>query len=54
MINTAQGFDKGQFGDRMHPFEAITTSDLAVLAELELPWILAEQEMEMLPCMTTS
>lgn len=48
MINLAQGFDKGQFGKSMQRFEAITTSDLAPPAQLELPWILAEQEMEML------
>lgn len=53
-INTTQGFDKGQFGKSMHPFEAITTSDLAVPAELGLPWIPAELEMGMFPCMTTS
>lgn len=41
----AQGFDKGQFGKSMHRFEAITTSDLAPPAELELLWIPAEQEM---------
>lgn len=40
MINMAQGFDKGQFGKSMHRFEAITTSE----PELELPWILAEQD----------
>lgn len=45
MINMAQGFDKGQFGKSMHRFEAITTSDLAPPAELELLWIPAEQEM---------
>lgn len=48
MINMAQGFDKGQFGKRMHRFEAITTGNLAPPAKLELPWILAEQEMVML------
>ena len=48
MINMAQGFDKGQFGKSMHRFEAITTGDLAPPAQLELPWILAEQEMETL------
>lgn len=53
-ISTAQGFDKSQFSKSMHPFEAITTSDLAVPAELELPWIPAELEMGMFPCMTTS
>lgn len=45
MINMAQGFDKGQFGKSMQPFEAITTSDVTPPAELKLPWILAEQEM---------
>lgn len=44
----AQGFDKGQFRKSMHRFEAITTSELAPPAELELPWILTEQEMVML------
>lgn len=44
MINMAQGFYKGQFRKSMHRFEAITTSDLAPPAKLELPWILAEQE----------
>lgn len=41
----AQGFDKGQFGKSMHPFEAVTTSDLAPSAEFELLWIPEEQEM---------
>lgn len=41
----AQGFDKGQFGKSMHRLEAITTSDVTPPAELELPWILSEQEM---------
>lgn len=48
MINMAQGFDKGQFGKSMHQFEAITTSDQAPPEELELPWTLAKQEMQML------
>lgn len=48
MINMAQGFYKGQFGKSMHRFEAITISDLAPPAELELLWILAEQEMVIL------
>lgn len=48
MINMAQGFDKCQFGKSMHRFEAITTSDLAPPAELELLWILPEQEMVIL------
>lgn len=48
MINIALGFDKGQFGKSMHRFEAITIGDLAPPAKLELPWILAEQEMVML------
>lgn len=48
MINTAQGFDKGQIGKSMHLFEAITSSDLAPPAESELPWIRVEQERLML------
>lgn len=31
----------------MHRFEAITNSDLAPPAQLELPWLHAEQEMDM-------
>lgn len=54
MINMAQGFAKGQFGKTMHQFEAITTRDLSPPAKLELPWILAEQEILRLPCMTMS
>ena len=48
-INTAQGSDKGQFGKSMHPFEAITTSDLAVPAALGLPWIRAVLDTGTLP-----
>lgn len=45
MINMLQGFDKGQFGKRMHQFETITNGFLAPPAELGLLWILARQEM---------
>ncbi len=38
----------------MHPFEAITSHEWSVPAELGLPWIPAEQVMGMFPCMTTS
>lgn len=48
MINMSQGFYKGQFRKSMHRFEAITTSDLAPPAKLELLWILVEQERAML------
>lgn len=44
MINMAHGLDKGQSGKSMYWFEAITTHDIAPPAELEFPWILAEQE----------
>lgn len=45
MINMLPGFDKGQFGKRMHQFETITDGFLAPPAELGLLWILARQEM---------
>lgn len=45
MINMAPGLDKGQFGQSMHQFEAITTRDLARPADLRLLWIPCEQEM---------
>lgn len=45
MINMAPGLDKGQFGQSMHQFEAITTSDPAQPADLRLPWRPCEQEM---------
>lgn len=38
----------------MHPFEAITSHEWSVPAELGLPWIPAEQVIGMFPCMTTS
>lgn len=44
MINMLQGFDKGQFGKRMHQFETITDGFLAPPAELGLLWLLAQQE----------
>lgn len=37
MIHTAAGLDKGQFGQSLHQFEAITTSDPAQPADLRLP-----------------
>lgn len=45
MINMAPGLDKGQFGQSMHQFEAITTSDPAQPADLRLLWRPCEQEM---------
>lgn len=45
MINTAPGLDKGQFGQSMHQFEAITTSDPAQPADLRLLWRPCEQEL---------
>lgn len=38
MINMTPGLDKGQFGQSMHQFEAITTSDLTQPADLWLLW----------------
>lgn len=38
----------------MHPFEAITSHEWSVPAELGLPWIPAEQVIGMFPCMTTT
>ena len=35
-MNVAHGFDKGQFGQSLHPFEAVTPSVLAPSAEVEL------------------
>lgn len=45
MINMAPGLDKGQFGQSMHQFEAITTSDPAQPGDLRLLWRPGEQEM---------
>lgn len=45
MINMAPGLDKGQFGQSMHQFEAITSNDPAQPADLRLLWRPCEQEM---------
>lgn len=45
MINMTPGLDKGQFGQSMHQFEAITTSDLTQPADRWLLWRPPEQEM---------
>lgn len=45
MINMAPGLGKGQFGQSMHQFEAITSNDPAQPAGLRLLWRPCEQEM---------
>lgn len=44
MINMTPALDKGQFGQSMHQFEAITTGDPTQPADLRLPWRPPEQE----------
>lgn len=45
MINMAPGLGKGQFGQSMHQFEAITSNDPTQPAGLRLLWRPCEQEM---------
>lgn len=45
MINMAPGLGKGQFGQSMHQFEAITTSHPAQAVDLRLLWTPCQQEM---------